>query len=56
MYDADSILAFAASGSDVKTSIINGRLVMDNYQLLTIDLAEVISRVNSLARQVRTAT
>ena len=56
MYDADSILAYAASGSDVKTSIINGRLIMDNYQLLTIDLAEVFARVNDLARQVRSAT
>jgi 5-methylthioadenosine/S-adenosylhomocysteine deaminase len=53
MYDADSILAYAASGSDVKTSIINGRMVMDNYQLQTIDLAEVITRVNGLARQVK---
>ncbi|MEN8134109.1 MAG: amidohydrolase [Thermodesulfobacteriota bacterium] len=56
MYNADSILAYAASGSDVKTAIINGRLVMDNYQLQTIDLAEVLARVNGLARQVRSAT
>ncbi len=56
MYNVDSMLAYAASGSDVKTSIINGRLVMDNYRLQTIDLAEVIARVNSLAHQVRKAT
>ena len=55
MYDADSILAYAASGSDVKTSIINGRIVMENYQLLTIDLDEVLAGVNGLARQVRSA-
>ncbi len=56
MYHADSILAYAASGSDVKTSIINGRLVMENYQLQSIDPAEVMARVNGLARQVRAAT
>jgi 5-methylthioadenosine/S-adenosylhomocysteine deaminase len=55
-YDADSLLAYAASGSDVKTSIVNGRVIMENYRLLTIDLAEVLARVNNLARQVRAAT
>lgn len=56
MYNTDSILAYAASGSDVKTSIINGKLIMDNYRLLTIDLTEVLARVNGMARQVRPAT
>ena len=56
MYHVDSVLAYAASGSDVKTSIINGKLVMENYQLQSIDPAEVMARVNGLARQVIAAT
>ncbi|MDF1577960.1 MAG: amidohydrolase [Desulfobulbales bacterium] len=53
MYETDSLLVYAASGSDVRTSIINGRLVMDNHELLTIDLPEVIGKVNELARRLR---
>jgi len=53
LYDIDSLLTYTASGADVKTTIINGRLVMENRQLLTIDLAETIARVNSLASEVR---
>jgi 5-methylthioadenosine/S-adenosylhomocysteine deaminase len=55
-YEVDSLLAYAAAGGDVKTSIVNGRLIMADYKLLTIDLAEVRARVNNLARQVRAAT
>jgi 5-methylthioadenosine/S-adenosylhomocysteine deaminase len=53
MYAADSMLVYAASGSDVSTSIINGRLVLDNYQLLTVDLPEIIGKVSAMARRVR---
>jgi 5-methylthioadenosine/S-adenosylhomocysteine deaminase len=56
IYDQDSLLAYAASGSDVKTSIIAGKMVMADRQLLTIELDEVLARVNSLAEQVRSAT
>jgi 5-methylthioadenosine/S-adenosylhomocysteine deaminase len=56
MYDQDSLLAYAALGNDVKTSIIAGKLVMENRQLLTIELDEVLARVNLLAEQVRPAT
>jgi 5-methylthioadenosine/S-adenosylhomocysteine deaminase len=54
-YDTDSLLTYAAVGSDVKTSIIDGVLVMEERRLLTIDLKETMARVRSLARQVRTA-
>ena len=56
MYEADSLLAYAASGSDVRASIIGGRLVMDDYRLKTIDLPEVVGKVNEMARQVRAGT
>lgn len=53
LYDLDSMLIYAASGSDVTGSIINGRLIMENRQLLTVDLAEILDRVNGMARLVR---
>jgi 5-methylthioadenosine/S-adenosylhomocysteine deaminase len=49
------LLTYAAVGSDVKTSIIDGVLVMEGRRLLTIDLEETMARVRSLARQVRKA-
>ncbi len=56
MYSVDSLLVYAASGSDVSTSIINGRLVMDNRELLSIDLPEVIGKVNEMARRLKAET
>jgi 5-methylthioadenosine/S-adenosylhomocysteine deaminase len=39
-------LVYNARASDVQTVMVNGRLLMKNRQLLTIDKAEVIQRVN----------
>ncbi len=47
-YNAD-LLVYAASGADVRTVIIDGRIVMEENRLLTIDLDEVLQQVRSLA-------
>ncbi len=39
-----SHLVFAAHGDDVDTSIINGRIVMENRKLKTVDEGEVITK------------
>jgi 5-methylthioadenosine/S-adenosylhomocysteine deaminase len=52
-YDSDSLLTYAAAGSDVKSTIIDGELVMEDRRLLTIDLEETMGRVHSLADRVR---
>lgn len=49
-YNAD-IVVYAASGRDVSTVIIDGRLIMDKRRLLTFDLQEVMERVNSLSKE-----
>jgi len=54
-YDLDSLLTYAAVGSDVKSTIIDGVLVMEERRLLTIDLEETMRQVRSLASQVRKA-
>ncbi len=46
------LLVYAAGGADVRSVIINGKLVMHNRQLLTIDLDETMVRVRDLARSV----
>ncbi len=44
----DDVLVYAAGGADVATVIINGRLVMRDRRLLSIDLEETVARVRSM--------
>ncbi len=44
IYNAVSHLVYAASGNDVTHSVINGKLVMEDRKLLTLDLDEIIAR------------
>lgn len=53
MYNAHSHLVYAVTGRDVETSIINGKLVMENRSLLTINEREAMERVNGIALKVR---
>ena len=53
LYHEDSHLVYCASGSDVDTVLINGRIVMKNRRLLTVDEGEVMERVNHIARRIR---
>ncbi len=53
IYNEYSTLVYAANGSDVTTSIINGRVVMENRKLLTISEREVMDRVNEISRRVK---
>jgi len=39
-----STLVYAASGNDVTHSVINGKLVMADRKLLTLDFDEIIAR------------
>jgi 5-methylthioadenosine/S-adenosylhomocysteine deaminase len=52
MYDEYSHLAYAVNGSDVETVLINGRVVMRNRRLTTIDENEVMQRVREIAVKV----
>ena len=53
MYNPFSHLVYAARGQDVSHAIINGRLVMENRQLLTLDLKEVIAKAMEKAKDVK---
>lgn len=53
MYNPVSHLVYAAKGSDVVTSVINGIVVMENRQLLTIDLEKTIADVRSAAKEIK---
>ncbi len=53
MYNPYSHLVYAARGQDVQHSIINGRLIMENRQLKSIDLEAVMARSKAKAADVK---
>ena len=54
MYNPYSHLVYSADGADVTHSIINGRLVMADRKLLTLDVDEVMAAANATAKNVKT--
>ena len=52
LYDPASHLVYAASGSDVRDVIIDGRLVVRDRTVLTIKVEEVMAAVEDLARKI----
>jgi len=53
IYDEYSHVAYAMSGSDVTTVMIDGTIVMEDRRLLTIDIDEVMGRVRKIAERVK---
>ena len=51
-FDPVALLAYAAGGGDVDTTIVNGRVLMLHRRLLTIDEGEVLEQVEARARRV----
>ena len=49
LYNCYSQLVYATRGADVKTSIINGRIVMKDRRLCTIDLQTAMKNVRKIA-------
>jgi 5-methylthioadenosine/S-adenosylhomocysteine deaminase len=52
LYNCYSQLVYAARGADVKTSIINGKIVMKDRQLRTIDLPTAMENVRDIAADI----
>ena len=52
LYDPASHLVYAASGSDAKDVIVNGRLIVKDRTLLTIDIEDIMEEMTCLARQI----
>jgi 5-methylthioadenosine/S-adenosylhomocysteine deaminase len=55
MYDPISHLVYATRGDDVKTTIVNGRVLMRDRRVLALDEAAVLQEARALAAQVRAA-
>jgi len=55
MYDPISHLVYVTRGDDVETVIVNGRTLMRDRRVLTLDEADVLSDARKAADQVRAA-
>jgi 5-methylthioadenosine/S-adenosylhomocysteine deaminase len=53
MYNPYSHLVYAASGHDVKHSIIDGRIVMEDRRLLTLDVEDIMERSKEKSKKVK---
>jgi 5-methylthioadenosine/S-adenosylhomocysteine deaminase len=55
MYDPLSHLVYVTRGDDVRTTIVNGRLLMRDRRVMTLNEATVLSEARALAEKVRVA-
>lgn len=47
-----SDLVYSAQGSDVKTTIVNGKLLMKDYEVLTMDVERIMAETERIAKTV----
>jgi 5-methylthioadenosine/S-adenosylhomocysteine deaminase len=55
MYDPVSHLVYASRGDDVRTVMVNGRVLMRDRKMLTLDEAQVLADARTMAQAVRAA-
>jgi 5-methylthioadenosine/S-adenosylhomocysteine deaminase len=55
MYDPLSHLVYVTRGDDVKTTIVNGRVLMRDRKVTTLNEAAVLGEARTLAEKVRAA-
>jgi 5-methylthioadenosine/S-adenosylhomocysteine deaminase len=55
LYDAVSHLVYATHGDDVRTVVVNGKVLMRNRKLTTLNEAAVLAEARKLADSVRAA-
>jgi 5-methylthioadenosine/S-adenosylhomocysteine deaminase len=52
MYDVYSHLAYALKGTDVVTTVVNGRVLMEDRRLLTLDTAAISAKVREYRERI----
>ena len=55
MYDPVSHIVYTTRGDDVRTTIVDGKVLMSDRQVRTLDRAAVIADANRFAEQVKKA-
>jgi cytosine/adenosine deaminase-related metal-dependent hydrolase len=51
-YDVYATLVYGASAKDVRTTIINGRVIMEDRKVLTVDAAEIKAHMRAMAAKI----
>ncbi|MCS3923030.1 amidohydrolase family protein [Methanosalsum natronophilum] len=52
IYDPISHLVYSANGSDVKTTIVNGKVLMDNYRLTNLDEKLIMQEASNTSQDL----
>ena len=52
LYNVPSQLVYAANGSDVETVLVNGKILMRDRKLCTIDVEQAMSRVRAISAAI----
>jgi 5-methylthioadenosine/S-adenosylhomocysteine deaminase len=55
MYDAVSHIVYVTRGDDVRTTIVNGKVLMRDRKVLTLDRRQVLADARLFAEKVRAA-
>ncbi|BBO69234.1 N-ethylammeline chlorohydrolase [Desulfosarcina alkanivorans] len=53
LYHPESHIVYAACGADVRHVLVAGRQVVKNRRMLTLNVPEIMDRVNAIAREIR---
>lgn len=53
LYDSISHVVYSASGADVRDVIINGKMVVKDRKMLTIDLENVLEKGKAIGKQIK---
>jgi 5-methylthioadenosine/S-adenosylhomocysteine deaminase len=51
-FDVPSHLVYSARGSDVRTTIVNGKILMDDYRVLAFDEQKVMEEAQKAAEEL----
>ena len=51
-FDVRSHLVYSAKGSDVRTTIVNGKILMDNYRVLVLDEQKVVEEAQKASEEL----
>jgi 5-methylthioadenosine/S-adenosylhomocysteine deaminase len=53
MYEVVSQIAYALKASDVETVMVNGRIVMQDRRVLTLNEAEIVAKAREYGKKVK---
>jgi 5-methylthioadenosine/S-adenosylhomocysteine deaminase len=52
VHHIESLLAYCVNGADIDTTIVNGKILMHNRKLLTIDEEDLLKQVSVRAKRI----